>query len=107
LLVMIVHLNFGDIRALAGHIMNNGIGQSAVIGPNGSDGNLHGNKQLSRSQSSSEPPEPAARQSFASADGPRKNSRASACTRARRRPMVTKMPTRSRKPRNPEFQPVR
>ena len=39
---MIVHLDLGDIGPLAGHMMNDRIGQSTMIGPNGGNDNLHG-----------------------------------------------------------------
>src|SRR5262249_52748731 len=40
-LVVIVRLNFGNVRALTGHVVDDGIGQAAMIGPNGGDGGLH------------------------------------------------------------------
>ena len=39
--VVIVHLDLGDVRALAGHVMNDRIGQAAVVGADGGDVNLH------------------------------------------------------------------
>ena len=39
--VMVVHLDFGDVRALPGHIVNDRIGQAAIVGADGGDDDLH------------------------------------------------------------------
>ena len=44
LLVVVVHLDFGDVRAHAGHGMDDRIGQSAIIGADGGDDDLHGRR---------------------------------------------------------------
>ncbi len=41
-LVVVVHLDFGNVGALAGDMVNDGIGQAGMIGTNGGDGDLQG-----------------------------------------------------------------
>jgi hypothetical protein len=41
LLVMVVHLNLGDIRPETGDVVNDGIGQPTVVGTDGGDNDLH------------------------------------------------------------------
>ncbi len=41
-LVVVVHLDFGNVGALPGDMVNDRIGQAGMIGTNGGDGDLHG-----------------------------------------------------------------
>ncbi len=44
LLVVIVHLDLGDVRPLPRHVMNDRVGQAAIVGSDGGDGDLHGER---------------------------------------------------------------
>ena len=41
LLVVIVHLDFGDVGPLAGDVVHDRIGEAAVVGADGGDVDLH------------------------------------------------------------------
>ncbi len=42
LLVVIVHLDLGDVGPLTGHVMDDRVGQAAVVGSDGGNHDLHG-----------------------------------------------------------------
>ena len=41
LFIAVVHLDFGDVTSFAGDIMNDRVGETAIIGTNGSDDDSH------------------------------------------------------------------
>ena len=44
---MVVHLDFGDVGPQAGHVMDDRIGQAAIVGSDGGDDDLHGKSEKS------------------------------------------------------------